>query len=435
MAAREYELRLYDTTLARFALDEDILGVRRYELTCVDEPRHHLLPLDIICEATSDRIQSWLQMRSIPKHRAFVKELLAQIGLHPEDAGFYQGVIDYCHGLSVNDSYWVVECGFKGNWSEYNLYENDLDNTLALIAYTGYTSSQKHKIGLSSEWSTGGTYPKAWRRIGDDLVLYKAGSSGGANTGNEPYSEWFSQQVAEAMGIPHVSYGLEMWGGKLASTCKLANTKSLSLVSWWQATRTSKFPESLAAAKLMGSHILEAFEDMVVFDCLTMNYDRHSTNFGLMRNNETGEILGMAPLFDHNLALFPEDMPSDFSGWATRGATWMPRWADIPYDRVLPFVLDERHRAGLRRLLDFNFKQHPTYPVPLDRLNALNQLVQMRAKTALGVTPLSEQEKTHLLSPLMDGLTSIPALYEKGSLIRHTVPSSKLQSLLSTSSG
>lgn len=114
----------------------------------------------------------------------------------------------------VNGSHWVAEDGFDGAWEECNLYENDLVSTLALIACTGYTSLWKHKAGPSSGWSTGGTYPKTWRRIGGDLVLHKAGSEGGANTGNESYSEWFAQQVAEVMGIPHVAYGLEAWEGR-----------------------------------------------------------------------------------------------------------------------------------------------------------------------------------------------------------------------------
>lgn len=67
-------------------------------------------------------------------------------------------------------------------------------------------------------------------------------------------------------------------------TCHLTNAEAVSLVSWWQATRASMFSEFLAAATLMGS-----------------------------------EVLGLAPLFDHNLVLFPEDMSPDFPGWEGGG--------------------------------------------------------------------------------------------------------------------
>ena len=180
----------------------------------------------------------------------------------------------------------------------------------------------------------------------------------------------------------------------------------------------------------MGSDILEAFEDMAVFDCLVMNVDRHSTNFALARDNGTGQVLGLAPLFDHNLSLFPKDMPSDFPDWEKRGASWLPRWADIPYDRVLPVVLADRHREGLRRLLDFSFEQHPIYGVPDERLRALDHLVRSRAKRALGVPVLSLRDREQLLEPIMAGLSDMPVLYDGGSPLRDTIPSRDLQKML-----
>lgn len=108
--------------------------------------------------------------RVIPKNRAFVESILATQGL---PAGDIKGIIDICHGLSVNDAFWVVSEGFDGSWHEYDLYENQLDAVLSLVAYTGHGTGQRRKAGLSAEWTTDGTYPKAWRRMGDSLVLYK----------------------------------------------------------------------------------------------------------------------------------------------------------------------------------------------------------------------------------------------------------------------
>ena len=65
--------------------------------------------------------------------------------------------------------------------------------------------------------------PKAWRRKEGKVLLYKGGTSGLANTGKEPYSEFYAAQVAEAMGIPHVTYGLSKWKGQLCSTITNVN--------------------------------------------------------------------------------------------------------------------------------------------------------------------------------------------------------------------
>ena len=70
------------------------------------------------------------------------------------------GIIDLCKGLSVNDSFWVERDGENLKFADINLYDNPLDETLAIVAYTGYTSSEKHAIGLSSEWTTDGQFPR-----------------------------------------------------------------------------------------------------------------------------------------------------------------------------------------------------------------------------------------------------------------------------------
>jgi hypothetical protein len=50
---------------------------------------------------------------------------------------------------------------------------------------------------------------------------------------------------------------------------------------------------------------------MAFFDGLIFNMDRHEHNFGILRDTETGRILGMAPLYDHNIALITRGFPSD----------------------------------------------------------------------------------------------------------------------------
>lgn len=40
-------------------------------------------------------------------------------------------------GLSLNDSYWVVDESFDGKFADYNLYNNRFSEALSLVAYTG----------------------------------------------------------------------------------------------------------------------------------------------------------------------------------------------------------------------------------------------------------------------------------------------------------
>lgn len=45
-------------------------------------------------------------------------------------------------------------------------------------------------------------------------------------------------------------------------------------------------------------------------DTITANLDRHTNNFGLLHDTKTGELLGLVPMFDHNMALIFRGYPS-----------------------------------------------------------------------------------------------------------------------------
>jgi hypothetical protein len=175
------------------------------EILTAAETQKRLFPLDL--ELTGEGVVKWLERRVISKNRAFVDEILKTLDLSATDT---KGIIDVCKGLSLNDSYWVVPQGFEGGFAQYNLYENHFSEMLSLVAYTGIGQSRE-AFSTSPELTTNGMLPKAWRLIEHDgIYLYKRGSSGAANAGNEPYSEFYACQIASAMGLD-----CALWLGEL----------------------------------------------------------------------------------------------------------------------------------------------------------------------------------------------------------------------------
>lgn len=386
---KRYELRLYDRTLLVFSAMADTFGNVSLSVLDGDEDARGLFPLPLTRDLGRNSLKEWLDTRVVPKNRRFVDKILAQAGLTPGDT---MGIIDVCLGLSINDAYWVVPEGFAGTFADYNLFDNELDEALALTAYTGYTSTQHRRAGLSTEWTTDGQYPKAWRRVDNALLLFKAGTEGYANSGMEPYSEFFAAQAAEAFGIPHVDYDLEKWQGKLASVCPLMHGKDTAFVPFWPATGQSRFPANLAAAARVSPEAFESLRDMLVFDALVCNVDRHANNYGFLRDNHTGKMLSFAPLFDHNLALFSGDMASDFDDWPRKAGSQTPAGSNLPFDQVLQVIMAERHREALRRMLSFELTNHPVYPVDEERLDALNRYLDERARQMLAIEPTSSAD-------------------------------------------
>ena len=376
-----YVLRLYDTDLLSFSLSEQGIEGLKAQIHSIDEEDRALFPLDL--ELTDDGLVKWLQRRVIPKNRAYVAEILKTYGLSVNDT---KGIIDVCKGLSLNDSYWVVPQGFTGTFAQYNLYENRFSEILSLVAYTGIGQSDA-AFTTSPELTTNGMLPKAWRFIeGEGIYLYKGGTFGAANTGNEPYSEFYASQVAQAMGLDAVAYELENWKGILASRCKLFTDINTAYIPIGRIVREGGLKACLEYYRQLGPEAYEQIKSMLVFDAVIYNEDRHFGNFGVLRDNHTGKVTGAAPVFDNGMSLFKFAMPEDFqdldSYAKTRGTAY-----SVSFESVCQEVMGPIQARQLRKLIGFTFHRHPRLNWPEYRLEAIERHLQKRVRRLLELAP------------------------------------------------
>lgn len=378
---QEYMLRLYDTDMLAFDLSEQGIEGLKVKILWINDAKEHLLPLEM--ERTDAGVLKWLQKRVIPKNRAYVAEILKTFGLSINDT---KGIIDICKGLSLNDSYWVVPRDFTGTFAQYNLYENRFSEILSLVAYTGIGQSDA-AFTTSPELTTNGMLPKAWRFIpGEGIYLYKGGTFGAANTGNEPYSEYYASQVAQAMGLNAVTYELENWKGITASRCKLFTDIDTAYIPIGRIVREGGLKACLDYYKELGEGPYEQIKSMLVFDAVIYNEDRHFGNFGVLRDNHSGEIIGAAPVFDNGLSLFNFAMPDDFkdldSYAKTRGTPY-----GVSFESICREVMGPVQARQLRCLIGFTFHRHPKLNLPEYRLQAIEKHMQSRVQQLLRLQP------------------------------------------------
>lgn len=375
-----YELRHFDTPLIRFTATEDS-SMPQITILWVNEAEKHLLPLDL--SLTGDSIAKWLKSRTIPKNRAYVHNFLSKCNLNLNRP---MNIIKVSKGLSLNDCYWVVEEGFSGTFEKYNLYDNRFSRVLALIAFTGYGSSVRSSLASCPEFTTNGMLPKCWRRVNGEIKLYKGGTSGASNTGNEPYCEYYAAQIAKELGISAIDYGLSKWKGALCSTCVLFTSKEYAFLPVGKVVTSGGMEAVTSYYKKMEAAYSKALADMLVLDAIICNTDRHFGNFGFLVDNRTNEIVAPAPLFDHGNSLFnfagKDDLASD-AALTAYAQTLMPCLYD-DFIGTAKAVLTAEHREGLRHLLNFRFKRHSHYNLPEERLDLLEKQVQKRARELLG---------------------------------------------------
>lgn len=107
-----YILKQFDTPLLRFSVVENTASPQ-LRVEWVNEEKKALLPLDLAL--SPEGLSRWIQKRTIPKNRAYVGALLARCGLSINRP---MSIIAVCKGLSLNDSYWVVEDSFTGTFDQ-----------------------------------------------------------------------------------------------------------------------------------------------------------------------------------------------------------------------------------------------------------------------------------------------------------------------------
>ena len=374
-----YILKQFDIPLLRFSVIENTASPE-LGIEWVNEEKKALLPLDLAL--SPEGLSRWIQKRIIPKNRAYVGALLARCGLSINRP---MSIIAVCKGLSLNDSYWVVEDGFTGTFDQYNLYENRFSRILGLIAFTGYGSSIRSSLVSTPELTTNGMLPKCWRRIDGKVKLYKGGTSGASNAGFEPYSEYYAAQVAETTGINAIRYGLSRWKGQLCSTCELFTSRDVSFMPVGRLVTHGGFSAVRAFYEELGPEYLQALRDMVVFDAVICNTDRHFGNFGFLIDNTTNRIVASAPLFDHGNSLFNfagAEFMSSPEKLREYADTLAPR-AYEDYVEMARAMMNDRNREQLRHLLGFRFKRHSHYNLPGEWTGMIETQIKRRSRLLL----------------------------------------------------
>ena len=323
-------------------------------------------------------INTWIDSRSIAKHRRHIAELIKLCNMETRT-----GLIDMTRGLSLNDTYWIKKLESDLTWDQVSLYKNPFDEVISRIAFDGVGMRGGRFSSTSPEFSTGGNFEKCWIRQEGNIYLIKRGTEGACNAGNEPYSEVLATQLAKAFNVYHVPYELINYHDKLSSKCILFTDESKGFVTMnnYAIEKNKTTIEIEDVVKYCKPHGIEDdFFKMIVFDALIFNVDRHLGNYGFLVDNDSGEIIDFAPLFDHNLSLLPYlTKDDDIDDYISR---LLPR-IGTDFIGTAKQVMTKEIQSDLINLKGFKFTD-PGFGFPEWKLNVLNKLVDKNINEILG---------------------------------------------------
>lgn len=318
---------------------------------------------------------AFIENRKAPKKRENIERLLKMSGCDT-----LLGWLEVTHALTLIDTYWVKPKNSKLNWRKVSLYTHEFNEVVAKTAFEGGL----HGMNLSTtspEYGTDGTFAKCWIRENGVIKLLKKGSSGARNAGLEPYSEFYTSQIAKALDLKHVDYGLRSRSGRVCSVCDAFTSESIGYVPFAAIDRDSQTLQRVL--QKMGIYGLQKeMIDMFIFDAIIFNEDRHKGNFGVLVDNDTQEVVGAAPLFDHNIAMLCYAEEEDFSNLPEYLKGKGPRIGNDFVEDAKVLLYPEM-RKKLQRLLGFSFERHSKINLPEERLRLLEKAINRQIQLIL----------------------------------------------------
>lgn len=156
---------------------------------------------------------------------------------------------------------------------------------------------------------------KAWMIKDEKRVLVKGSSE---PYFQEAYNEKIAYEIAKELGIKHIKYEVKDIGGKPCSVCKNFINENTELVPISAIIRSGQKPNHMSMyefvigelEKLGIMDVRDKINEMLYLDYVIFNEDRHFNNFGFIRNVESLQIQGMAPIYDSGTSLFYNTLDS-----------------------------------------------------------------------------------------------------------------------------
>ena len=241
----------------------------------------------------------WLETRAIDSHRANSRLLKKALRLVEKDD---VSTVVHVNGATITDNYWIREIGSNLTYHDVRFSDDYFSNLALKGNYDSFNRAANSKRSKTPELTNVGSFEKCWKLRDGKWWMYKKA------THDEMFSELFIYELGKKLGMNMAVY--ERGEGFIKS---LDFTDSASVnfepASSFMGDNEDYFDVVNALERICPQAIPDYIR-MIFMDTICANPDRHTNNFGLLRDTQTGELIGFAPNFDNNMALISRGYPS-----------------------------------------------------------------------------------------------------------------------------
>lgn len=259
--------------------------------------KKELAPLYLV---RTENIEHWLATRAIDEHRANSRLLKKALRLTERDD---ISTVISVNAVTITDNYWIKPLDSDLTYKDVR-FDNDYFANLALHGgYDSFNKAANSKRHRTPELTNIGSFEKCWKLKNGEWWMHKKADH------NQQFSEIFAYELGKLLGFNMAEYER---GDKCVKTKDFTDNAAVNFESAYSFMNDNEdYIDVLNKLREIAPHTIPDYVKMVFLDTIVANPDRHTNNFGLLRDVATGKVLSLAPNFDNNMALIAQGYPNN----------------------------------------------------------------------------------------------------------------------------
>ena len=306
------------------------------------------------------RFYEWWKDRATPKTRQGAETALERLGY----ASTSNMLVDNL-ALTLTDCYWIRPAETDITWERVNLFTNSFEDIFGQLTFNPEERFDLRKRTGFIPAASQGEVQKKWC-IGTDGKRYLVKGNYG-DSFQQSINEVFATELHRKLGFSNaVKYYLaeiELRDGRIGLGCSCDSfcSDSAESITAWEILQTKKvkqnesyyYPFRDACIKLGVKE--EEFDRFISYEIMTdyllSNTDRHMNNISILRNPDTLEVIGMAPIYDSGNSMFFRESLDDLKKTMPNIETH----SFIKNEKQLLKYVTDRNCIDLNKLSDIDF--------------------------------------------------------------------------------